>query len=215
MLIATYCSPRYIMMLKQKITLVASMVFASSIVYAASPPSAQCFCEFKSPDFNAYGTNAACGVYMFRDRQSCEISFAGLGANAKVAQSVIGDAAWQVSVKGSRELLSEYAKTMDKDGAEALPIDKAFIDRTLVVIAHGVLFRNAVARADVPMKAISQTISNFVAKYGDAVAQVFQKKRPPFEVEYNIGRISVGVGYVQLALKNGDQLRIVYTSHSG
>jgi hypothetical protein len=90
--------------IKLALTLAFSLVLAapSLDVATASAQGVQkaartknCQCEFDTKDYEAYGTNGACGIAMSNKSRTCEISFAGTGGSAQLIRSILGDGAAQ------------------------------------------------------------------------------------------------------------------------
>lgn len=88
--------------------MVAGLLFFIPISLFSGNAFAQrkaCECEFSSKECQAYGTGGACGIFMYNKGRTCEVSFAGTGANEKIFKMVIGEDAWNKKVKNDRSLL--------------------------------------------------------------------------------------------------------------
>jgi hypothetical protein len=70
--------------------LVLSLLLGACFVDRAVAQTKTCECEFSTSEYEAYGTNGACGVFMYNKGKTCEFSFAGAGANAEIMRAELG-----------------------------------------------------------------------------------------------------------------------------
>ncbi len=171
-----------------------------------------CECEFSSKDYQAYGTNGACGIFMYNKGHTCEVSFAGTGANEQMLKSMLGENAWETNVKLVPQLFQQYLAYTRK-GDKGLYLDSGFIRDSLVVLVRGAIFRKSALKADLPLSKIDTTFVGFSKKYSGKIAATFRGKEKPFKVDWGEGMIfSVGEGYVEMNYRDVASIRAVYFS---
>jgi hypothetical protein len=173
-----------------------------------------CTCEFDTKDYEAYGTNGACGIFMYNKARTCEVSFAGAGANAKVLRDILGDAALTNQFNVAPKIFEQYL-AYEREG-KVPHLDANFIETSLVVLERAALFRDSSASKDLPLKDIDTMFVEFSKKYNKQIATTFESG-VPFEVKLDEERIfSVGRGYVELNFSHLQQkvwtVRVVYFS---
>ena len=69
------------------------LLLTTCSVTVAVAQTKNCECEFDTKNYEAYGTNGACGVFVYKRAHACEISFSGAGANTKLLKETLGDTA--------------------------------------------------------------------------------------------------------------------------
>lgn len=170
-----------------------------------------CECAFKDRDLKAYGTNGACGVFMYDKARACEVSFAGTGANPELLNRMLGSGA-QAQLDVAPDIFSRYLEFVRSGNIESLS-DHEFIERSLPVLARASLFRSAAQQAEVPIKRLDGLVLELVRKYSKDMEVVFLGKKEPFNVEWDPEtHVEIGRGYVQINYKDDVRLRIVYFS---
>jgi len=172
----------------------------------------KCECEFSSKDYHAYGTGGTCGIFMYNKGHTCEISFAGTGANKKILKRVLGNNAWEANVNMTPQLFQQH---MDytKSGDKGLFLDSSFISDSLIVLVRGAIFRESVFKADLPLMKIDSNFLRFSTQYSRKVAATFQGKEKPFAVAWDEGMVFfVGEGYVEMNYRDLAIVRAVYFS---
>jgi hypothetical protein len=188
-------------------------LFLFLIVFIASTALAQtksCECEFDTKDYDAYGTNGACGVFMYNRARSCEISFSGVGANAKLLRDILGDQALANQYAEAPGILERYI-AYEKEGRQKLTLQPDFIRSSLVVLARAALFRESAAK--LPLKEIDADIVDFANKYSKQISATFSETAEPFEIKWGKDSVfSVGRGYVELNFERLALVRVVYFS---
>lgn len=191
------------------ILIIMSILFTRGIALAQMKT---CECEFSSKDYQAYGTNGACGIFMYNKGRTCEISFAGTGANEQLLKNMLGGNAWETNVKLAPQLFHQYLAYTRK-GDKGLYLDSGFIENSLVVLVRGAIFRESSLKADLPLIKIDTTFIQFSKKYSEKIAETFQGKEKPFKVDWGDGMsFSVGEGYVEMNYRDVATIRAVYFS---
>ena len=76
-----------------RLALVLLLAALSASVGVAQTKTKNCECESDTKDYDAYGTNGACGIFMSNKARTCEISIAGAGANLKLLKAGLGESA--------------------------------------------------------------------------------------------------------------------------
>jgi len=171
-----------------------------------------CECDFSSKDYQAYGTNGACGIFMYNKGHTCEISFAGTGANEQMLKGVIGENAWETNVKLVPQLFQQYLDYTLK-GDKGLFLNSGFISDSLVVLVRGAIFRKSALKADLPLSKIDTAFVRFSKEYSGKIAATFRGKEKPFKVDWDGGiSFSIGEGYVEMNYRNVAIVRAVYFS---
>jgi hypothetical protein len=170
-----------------------------------------CQCQFDTNDYEAFGTNGACGIAMSNKSHTCEISFSGTGGSPKVLKDILGDAAARNQLDMAPRIFEryvEYARTGDKKSL----LDPRFIQDSLVVLERAALFRDSAVRAKLPVQAIDNLFLEFSRKESDRIAKAFAGSTEPFTVPQGDDTFSVGQGYVELNFHDIAKVRVVYFS---
>jgi hypothetical protein len=171
-----------------------------------------CECEFSSKDYQAYGTGGACGIFMYNKGLTCEISFAGTGANEQILKKVLGENAWETNVKLAPQLFQQYLAYTLK-GDKGLFLSSEFISDSLIVLVRGAIFRKSAFKADLPLRKIDTIFGRFSREYSGKISATFQGKEKPFKVDWSEGMsFSVGEGYVEMNYRNVALVRAIYFS---
>ena len=193
--------------------LVNFYLFLFLVVFIASTALAQtksCECEFDTKDYDAYGTNGACGIFMYNRARTCEISFSGVGANAKMLRDILGEQALANQYAEAPEILERYIAS-EKEGRQKLNLQPDFIRSSLIVLARAALFRESAAK--LPLKEIDADIVDFANKYSKQISLTFSETAAPFETKWGKNSVfSVGCGYVELNFEQLALVRVVYFS---
>lgn len=189
--------------------------FLGLVLVASAASSAQadvktCECEFSNHDYQAYGTNGACGVFMYAKANVCEISFAGIGANARVLDPTPDTHNLQAQLEVAPEIFGRYLEYV-KTGDVAQLSEHGFIERSLPVMARASLFRAAPNRVEAPIKRLDALIREIAQKYSVELEAIFLGKQPPRTFGLDESEVELGRGYVQINQKD-IQLRVVYFS---
>ncbi len=191
------------------ILIIMPVLFTKRIAIAQTKT---CECEFSSKDYQAYGTNGACGIFMYNKGHTCEISFAGTGANEQMLKRVLGENAWETNVRLVPQLFQQYLAYTLK-GDKGLFLNSGFISDSLVVLVRGAIFRESAFKADFPLSKIDAAFVGFSKKYSGKIAATFQGKEIPFKVDWDEGMsFSVGEGYVEMNYRDIAIVRAVYFS---
>lgn len=194
---------------KGHILVLALILFIGEI---AAAQTKTCECEFSSKDYQAYGTDGACGVFMYNQSRTCEISFAGTGANKEVLTSILGENAWETTLKFAPLLFNQYL-VYAQEGDKGLYLNNTFLGESIVVLVRGAIFRESSLEADLPLKEIDTAFMEFSAENQNQIAETFQGKDKPFKVEWDKGvSFSVGEGYVEMNFQDRATIRAVYFS---
>ncbi|MFH1934121.1 MAG: hypothetical protein ABIN18_21425 [Pseudomonadota bacterium] len=194
---------------------VCSILITMPILFTDGIALAQmktCECEFSSKDYQAYGTNGACGIFMYNKGRTCEISFAGTGANKQMLKRMLGENAWETNVKLVSQLFQQYLAYTSR-GDKSLYLDSGFIRDSLVVLVRGAIFRESALKAGLPLSKIDTTFVGFSKKYSGKIAATFRMEEKPFKIDWGEGMIfSVGEGYVEMNYRDVAIVRAVYFS---
>jgi hypothetical protein len=184
-------------------------------ITSASPQGAKaartknCQCEFDTKDYEAYGTNGACGIAMSNKSRTCEIAFSGTGGNTQVLRSILGEPETQNQLAIAPMIFAQYVD-YTRTGDKGLFVYYRFIERSLVVLERAALFRESAVRAKLPLEVIDRLFVDFSKKYSERVAKTFAGAADPFTVEQGEDTFSVGEGYVELNFHNIATVRTVY-----
>ena len=200
-------------------TLALSLLLAACIVSGAVAQTKICECEFSNNEYEAYGTGGACGIFMYNKDKTCEVSFAGAGANTEIIRKELGKSALQNQFKIVPDIFKQYLTYIEK-GEKGLFLDPAFIEISMVVIARAALFRKSSVNANLPLKKIDALFGEFSKNNSKQIAATFQGKAKPFQVEP--GKVknepvkgvvfSVGKGYVELNFQQEAKVLVLYFS---
>jgi len=200
-----------------------SVLLALSIAGVAAAQNKTCECNFLSKDYEAYGTNGACGIFMYNKGRTCEISFAGAGASEEVMKTTFGEKlgkrAWSDNLNMGSAIFSQYL-SYAKQGEKGLNLNTGFIEKSMIVLVRGALFRESPEKAGLPLKEIDTMFRKFLEQYKEQVAKTFRGNEGPFtftvqgknKQEKNKIVFSIGKGYVELNFKNIATVRAVYFS---
>lgn len=185
------------------------LLFATSSVSVAVAQTKTCECKFDTKEYDAYGTKGACGIYMYNNAHTCEISFSGAGANANLLKDLLGENALKNQFAVAPEVFEQYV-AYERNGTKGRFLEPSFIETSLIVLARGALFRESVNK-QLSLKDIDRMLVDFSKTNSVKIAQTFAGKAAPFDVKGEQGVFSVGQGYVELKLKLGT-VRVVYFS---
>jgi len=179
-----------------------------------SAQSKNCECEFDTKDYEAYGTNGACGIFMYNKARTCEVSFAGTGANSKLLKDLLGDSAVQNQFAVALQIFERYVaygRGVEKD--PKLFADANFIERSMVVLERAALFRESSVGTKLPLKDIDALFVNLSKESSKRIAETFAGTGGPFTIEMDKDVIFfVGRGHVELNFHKIAKVRVVYFS---
>jgi hypothetical protein len=168
-----------------------------------------CQCEFDTKDYEAFGTNGACGIAMSNKSRTCEIAFSGTGANAQLVKDILGEGAAQNQLDMAPIIFAQYVDYV-RSGEKGVFRDPRFIERSLVVLERAALFRESAVRAKLPLETIDKLFVEFSKKYSERIAKTFAGVSEPFTVEEGEDTFSIGEGYVELNFHKIATVRTVY-----
>jgi hypothetical protein len=165
-----------------------------------------CECYFKDPAYKAIGTKAACTAWMGKGKTSCEIEFAGVGADTNLISTLIGrqPAAYRREVY---DVLSVYAQYL-RDGKRDDLLSSQFLQRALPIFMRGAYLRNSQGRQLGEIKEMDSRIAAFVEKFAPLISDVFQGKNPGFSTEIPPTKFTVGRGYILVDDPAGDLIQL-------
>ncbi|HEY6127303.1 MAG TPA: hypothetical protein VIW23_03890 [Candidatus Acidoferrum sp.] len=169
----------------------------------------RCNCEFDTKTYEAFGTNAACGIAMSNKSHTCEISFSGTGGSPEIIKKILGDGAAQNQLDMAPQIFKRYEE-YTRTGNKGPFLDPTFIQNSLVVLERSALFRESAMRANLPLKAIDNLFLEFSRTQSERIVEAFAGKSAPFDVEQTDGKFSVGEGYVELNFHEIARVRVVY-----
>jgi len=176
-------------------------VALSLAILTTASNAKDCECEFSTQKFHAYGTNGACGVFMYEKKSVCEISFVAAGASSKIANQIAGSNAVSETGALTRQLLDQFF-THQRSGKRGRFLDPKFITRTLPAKVGSVVFRQSVFAADVPVKGIYSDIVELSGKMSSNIADVFAQKAKPTKGRWSDQMTyEIGVGYVEVTMQ--------------
>jgi hypothetical protein len=188
------------------------LLAACSVSVAVAQVTKNCQCTFDTKDYDAYGTNGACGIFMYNKSHTCEISFSGVGASAKVLRKLLGDDAFKNQFTVAPQIFERYV-TYERQGDVGGFLEPSFIKTSLVVLARAALFRESSESTQLPLKDIDGMFVDFSKKYSKAIAATFKGTDRPFTVDVEKKVVfSVGRGYVELNFHESATVRVVYFS---
>lgn len=181
---------------------------------AATPlaPAKYCECRFSSGQYEAYSSNGTCTVQRYAAGRKCEYGFSGAGANPAVFASILGQSAYREQLQSAAQIFPRYL-AFAQSGDTAGLSESGFIESALPVLARASLFREAVVKAELPIKQIDNEIVVFSMKYSGVIAEVFQGKRQPLSVKWTEDfQFEIGRGYVLMDYKQASQLLVLFFS---
>jgi len=177
-------------------------------LFAAAPANAQtnqprCTCEFADSSWHAYGTKAACAVYMHDGKKTCEVEFAGVSANPNLVSKATG----QPIVQYDFGYAIGYFEVLAKRDITRLADPKLFVPQ-IKALMRGAYFRGEYNDRAATMDKI---LVSFFDKYTQQVSDVFLGKASAFKTEISGGQVEVGRGYITLDYAS-DRVTAVYFS---
>jgi hypothetical protein len=191
----------------------AILLLVSGMPGVAEAQTASCNCTFDTPKYEAYGTGGACGIYMYKKSHSCEVSFSGTGANATVLRKELNEQAVREQLEFAPKIFEwyvSYERQGEKKQVVDLPPD--FIERSLVVLVRGSLFRQSSEESGISLAKIDGYVARFAKEYKERIAATFSGKDKPFDGPWGEGgKFFVGRGYVEMDFGAG-LIRAVYFS---
>lgn len=192
--------------------LLLALTCAGSIAISFQAFGNDCACDFAPPSVQAYGTNGSCGVFMYKRRTICEVSFAAAGASPRLAaehdMAALSDLNEELSVALLRQHFS-FRRT----GQLGVYLDAKFVAQSLPTMVGSVVFRDSARAADIAIVDFYRTAEDFSEKMAVRMVEIFSGRSKPErgnwkdDMSYEIGR-----GYVSFLKDGGSggQVRIVY-----
>tara|TARA_R110001583_G_scaffold116155_1_gene266746 strand:- start:2039 stop:2686 length:648 start_codon:yes stop_codon:yes gene_type:complete len=186
------------------------LLFFACGLSAAFAQTNPCGCEFSSNSYHAYGANGACGIFMYNNARTCEVSFVGTGPNPEVLESMLGEDALALQFSIAPDIFEQYLRYV-RDGELGRFLDSDFIQSSLVVLERGALFRESSAEAGLPLSSIDKQFVEFSSEYSERIAETFRGKAEPFSVARGEDvTFFVGKGYVDLNFQQSAKIRVLY-----
>jgi hypothetical protein len=189
---------------------------AGQMGVAAVPqaPGKFCECRFSSGQYEAYSTDGTCTVQRYGGGRKCEFGFAGVGANPGVLSSLLGQDAYSAQFRLAPEILARYLAFAQTGDTTSLS-DSKFIEAALPVLARASLFREAVVRAELPIKQMDAEIVEFSRKYSEVISAVFRGKQAPQTIKWSPNsQFEIGQGFVQLDFQQQSQLLVLFFANA-
>jgi len=155
----------------------------------------QCRCKFAKPPWEAFGTKAFCSAKMRPGLTTCEVAFAGFGADPKLVTSIVGrdPAEYQRDVL---EVVKAFEQYVGGDKAAGLN-SPVFLSKALLVLMRGAYLRGPQDDKEVQeTKLLDFAVRRFFEKYSDQVTSVFLGKSPAFSTEVDNAKFEVGRGTI-------------------
>jgi hypothetical protein len=184
-------------------TFCALLLSAIALTLAIITPSpavaqvAQCTCKFAKPPWEAFGTKAFCAAKMRPGLTTCEISFAGFGADPKLVNSVTGrdPAEYQKDVLEAVRAFEQYVA-----GDRAVGLNSPdLLSKLLLVLMRGAYLRGPQDDKNIEQtKLLDSAVRGFLEKYSGQVTDVFRGKIPPFATEVADAKFQIGRGTVSV-----------------
>lgn len=169
-------------------------------ILTPSPATAQvaiCHCTFAKPPWEAFGTKAFCAAKMRPGLTTCEIAFAGFGADPKLVNSVVGrdPAEYQKDVLDVVRAFEQYVA-----GDKAVGLNSPdFLSRALLVLMRGAYLRGPQDDKQIEQtKSLDSAVQGFLEKYSGQVMDVFRGRRPPFSTEVADAKFQIGRGTINV-----------------
>ncbi|WFU32388.1 hypothetical protein QA635_38925 [Bradyrhizobium brasilense] len=189
---------------KHGVTLACSALLLSAIgstpaILTPAPAAAQvalCKCKFAKPPWEAFGTKAFCAAKMRPGLTTCEIAFAGFGADPKLVASVVGrdPVEYQQDVLDVLKAFEQYVA-----GNRAVGFTPSFLSKALLVLMRGAYLRGPQDDKEIEQtKLLDAAIRGFLEKYSAQVTDVFLGKSPPFSTEVADAKLQIGRGTVNV-----------------
>lgn len=162
----------------------------------AAAQVAQCKCKFAKPPWEAFGTKAFCAAKMRPGLTTCEIAFAGFGADPKLVASVVGrdPVEYQQDVLEVLKAFEQYVA-----GNRAVGLTPSFLSKALLVLMRGAYLRGPQDDKEIEQtKLLDSAVRSFLEKYSGQVTDVFLGKSPPFSTEVADAKLQIGRGTVNV-----------------
>lgn len=184
-----------------------TLILTTFLTLTAAAQTKNCQCQFDTKDYEAYGTNGACGIFMYNKAHTCEVSFAGTGGSHNILDKFLGPAAVENQYKVAPRIFEQYL-VYERKGDPGQFVEASFIEASLVVLERAALFRESSASTNLPLKEIDTAFVEFSKKNSERIAAVFSGKAAPYEEN----GFSVGRGFVEFNFKGIATVRVVYFS---
>jgi len=183
------------------------MVILSSVSLSTHAQNRMCTCRFDKPAYQAYGTNGACGTFVYDQGHTCEVAFAGVGANPRVLQQNLGNDAVRNQYSMAPKIFEQYLAY--EQGAN-INFDAQFIQNGMVVLERAALFRESASRLPFNPKDVDAMVASFAKENSEHIAQVFGGHAPPFDMPIRGSQFTVGRGYIVLEYQKVATVRMVF-----
>lgn len=175
---------------------VALFVVTTTFPQAIFADEPTCQCHFKDPQWEGYGTHAACSAIMSNGDKTCNVSFGGTGADTSVVADILkrdpADFARQVT-----GAMATYLAAAQK--APSAVNDPGLIRTALPMFMRGAYLRKSVAT---DLRQLDKAVVQFSEKYATKIADVFNRRQDPFVVEEAGAKFFVGRGFVTVTFQN-------------
>lgn len=183
----------------------------AGVTAAPQAPAKHCQCEFPG-SYEAYSINGMCTVQRHTQGRKCEYGFSGVGANPAVINPLLGPDAYRAQLQLSPDILARYL-AFAQTGDTASLSDSKFIEVALPVLARASVFREAVVRAELPIKQMDAEIVEFSRKYSEVISAVFRGKQAPQTIKWSASsQFEIGQGFVQMDFQQRTQLLVLFFS---
>lgn len=185
--------------------LALALLFACAPTLAPAQTSG-CHCDFSDSKWEAYGTKAACAIFMHKGRTSCEVEFGGYGADAKVVNALMSFAVFS---QERAQTMGRFLADLQNNDRDDL-FDPKFLQKILLLISRGAYLRVSNDAKPDQIKSLDGSIREFLDRYSIRVSEVFRGKtggfvesvggtkfevsRESITITHEIGRIVVVYG---------------------
>ncbi|MGY3499453.1 MULTISPECIES: hypothetical protein [unclassified Bradyrhizobium] len=179
---------------------VLSAIGSTLAILQPAPATAQvalCKCNFAKPQWEAFGTKAFCAAKMRPGLTTCEVAFAGFGADPKLVSSVVGrdPAEYQRDVL---EVVKAFEQYVAGDKAVGLNTP-GFLSKALLVLMRGAYLRGPQDDKEIEQtKLLDSAVQQFLDKYSGQVTDVFLGRSPPFSTKVADAKLQIGRGTVDV-----------------
>jgi hypothetical protein len=153
-----------------------------------------CECKFSKSPWEAYGTKAACTAYTRKSGTSCEIAFAGLGADPNLIAKVLGQDPSQYFDRVYNLLQESYLPALRANDTKRLT-DPELLQSALPIFMRGAFLRDSSGSVD-EAAALNKLIEGFVDKSKGDIGKTFRGDANPFEQKIGDATFTVGKGWI-------------------
>jgi hypothetical protein len=153
---------------------------------------ARCDCEFDKRPYEAFGTKAACTIYMLKSKTSCNVEFGGLGTDMKVARAILGLDP-NIYKKQVYDVLVTYLQLLRDEKTSDL-VDPKFLATALLYMMRGAYVRSGNDGERIAV--FDRTLRDFLEKYSGEISAVFSGTKGEMSIEFNNAKFLVGKGHI-------------------